>query len=88
MQFIKITDAKISSAYDDIRDADDRLIVRTTFHVCHNLEDNGSAPGSIHCNTMFSLSSHLATHSEDYVFPVQVLSPRLVLNGKNKVTHP
>lgn len=38
---------KKSSAHNETRDADDGSKLRRIFHVCRNLEDNGSAPGSI-----------------------------------------
>lgn len=81
------TDAKISSAYDGIRDANDSLKLRRTFHVCHNLEDKWlAAPGCTHCNTVPSLSSYRPIFRELF-FPVQALTPHLVLKGKNKVTY-
>lgn len=38
---------KKSSAHNGNRDADDGSKLRRIFQVCHSLEDNGSAPGSI-----------------------------------------
>lgn len=63
-----------SPAHNGIRDADVGSKLRRIFHVCHNPEDNGSAPGSI-SRVLFS---HLALGF--------CLSPQMVLNGKNQVT--